>query len=346
MNALLLINHQTASKFYCEILKTLGYDVYIPLRTLRYGLGYDAVKEYRTINNNDIAQELDNFDFYQTYSIDKINKIMALISNNFQIVIALVIINRELLKMLSVSPTLRVYFVLWGSGETCNHYDFVHNNILNTPNKYYLIAHDYLVNKYVSLYGIPTNKYKYYQLGLYLKDNSVINSCSHIKNEVVIIISRIHLEDKRFFNLIVKIANNLSNVKFHVFGVDNQVSFVNSPNVTLHDECKNVEDIYANIKNFRLAVNFSIYEDVLQYSPVEFATIGIPFLYPSTGALAKVIGHSDVFTYKNIDELCDKIKYLITDNNLDKYEDEYKKINTFIHDKYKFENLIDSYKDI
>lgn len=344
MNILLLVNHPTAAKFYCEIFKRYNHNIYVPMQFGFPGMiGGEEIKQYRTMNNNDVANFLDSYNLYHhNLSIDALNNIFKIISKNFDIIITAYHINRELLKMISLAKN-KAYFILWG--DICNRYDFIHKNILETPNKYYLIANDYLINKYVPLYSIPENKYKFYQLGLYLKDNNVTNTCTHSKNEVVIIISRLHAI-RSFYDIIVKIAETICNVKFHVFGVDNQVSFGDSPNVTLHSACANVEEIYENIKDFSLALNFLIHEDVLQYSPIEFATIGIPFLYPSHGALFKIIGKSDTFTYNNIDELCSKIKYLICDNNLDKHKDEYEKINNMMYNKYKLENLVDSYKDI
>lgn len=344
MNIFLFVNHPTAAKFYCEVFKRNNYNTYVPKQFGFPGMiGGEEITKYRTINETDVANFLDSYNlYYHGLTIDALNIVVDVISKNFDIIITAYHGNRELLRMFSLLKN-KVYFILWG--DIYNQFEYIHNNILNTPEKYYLIANDYLINKYVSSYGIPNDKYKYKQLGLYLKDNSVINSCTHSRNEVLIIISRLHAI-RSFYDIIVRIAKTVCDVKFHIFGVDNQVFFGDSPNITLHDTCVNVEDIYSNIKDFRLALNFSIFEDVLQYSPTEFATIGIPFLYPSYGALAKVIGNSNAFTYKNIDELCDKIKYLMIDNNLDKHKEEYEKINNILYNRCKLENLVDSYKDI
>jgi len=343
MKIAIFINHNTAAKFYCNIFKKLGHTVYVPLYCSieNNTLQYDDVLKYRNIEMCEYVSILDKFDFYNHDT--NINNIYNIIINNFDIVITLHCINNTLNYLLSNSHIF-VYYILWGDFECPNKYINIHNNILNNTKKYYLFCHEFLINNYDIKYNIPKEKYKFARLGI--NDISKIENTymNDEKNELLIIVSRLGILHYAF-DFIKNIAYKFPNIKINIFGKNNNVIF-NNDNVILNSTFENENDLYNSIKKFKLCININHFVDIIQYSTIEISCINIPFLYHYDSSVNKIINNDNYFVYKNNEELCDKIKYLFTDDNLEKYKDIYQNNNSIIYNKYKFDNVINYYHDI
>ena len=343
MKIAILVNHNTAAKFYCEIFKKLGHTVYVPLYCSieKNTLQYSEVLKYRNIEMCEYVSILDKFDFYKEEG--DVNEIYDILVNNFDIVITLHIINKELNNLLSKS-SLIVYYIMWGDVECQYKYIDIHNNILINNKKYFLFCHDFLINNYDIKFNIPKEKYKFARIGINDISNFENTYTNTKNNDIIIIASGIHL--KPYLQIFIEsVTSKNSHITFNIFGKNNNIIFPNK-NIILHSTFENENDLYNKIKNFKLCINISHYKDILQYSTIEMACLNIPFLYSFDSAVNKIINNNNYFVYNNNDELCDKINYLCKDDNLNKYKNVYHNNNSIIYNKYKFESVINYYHDI
>jgi hypothetical protein len=350
MKIAVLINHNTAAKFYSELFKKLGHQVYIPLYCSleNYTLQYDNVKKYRNINEDEFnfVKTLDEFDFYNNNNESDNEKIFLLLNNNFDIIITLHCINNILNIKLSTSNK-KVYFILWGDFDRPNPYLNCHNSITNIENKYYLFCHKFLLNNLDILYSIKPNKIKFMRLGINdicSYENTYINDINNTNNNLLIIISRLHLFPN-IIEFIINISLKLPNININIVGKNNNIKF-NNKNIILHESFTNETDLYEFIKKFKLSLNINHHVNIIQYSAVELSCIGFPIIYSKNSSMSKIINNPNIFEYSNLDELYEKILFFINTNNLLKYEEVYKNNNKIIYENYKISNVIEDYKEI
>ncbi len=345
MKIAVLINHNTASKFYCEIFKSLGHEVYIPLKCdyENYTLQGNDVKKYRNINDENIIDILDNFNFYSNKN-NNIHNIINIFNNYFDVIITLHVINQELNRQLSLINK-KVYYILWGAKYNNNPYTLIHRNILNNENKYYLFCHKFLLNNIEIKFKIPKNKIKFLRLGL-IQMSSFENTYSVNNNDLLIIISRIHLNglnDKLIF--IKKLSKHIPNINIHIVGKDNNIDF-NEPNIIKHDSFEKEEDLLNFIKNFKLNLNINHDPNIIQYSTLELSCINMPIIYSKSSSLSKIIEYDNIFQYENFQELCQIIIYFMNTDNLLLHKEVYENNNRIIYENYKFTNIINDYQII
>lgn len=344
MKIAVLINHNTAAKFYCEIFKKLNIEVYIPLYCSieKNTLEYNEVLKYRTIKKYNFINTLDDFDFYNKNQKNKVvEDIYNILINNFNCIITLHPINNYLNLLLSLSNNL-IYFIMWGDTCIINHYKYIHNNILNTSNKYYLFCHDFLLNNFDIELNIPQNKIKYAPLGLPPLNCNKNTNLVRDNKDVLIIISRLHLFGD-LVNLILYLAKELPEINFNIVGKNNLYNFTNIKNVIIHNTFEKEDELYNFIQNFNLNININPFNHILQYSAVEIAYFNIPNLYRKNSTLDRILNFDNYFVYDTNIELVTKIRNLILNKKLNEYLEISRLNNQKLYEKYKFENLIDYY---
>lgn len=352
--ALILINHNTAAKFFCDIFQECGYDTYIPLIcTLENGLlTDDKAKKYRTLNNQEFVQALDTYDFYKSNNTN-IEYITNIISDHFDIIITLYTINKKLSTWLSICDK-RVYFIIWGDDCSTNLYEselHINNNILNYPNKYYLFTHSFLLDTFRTNKNIPLDKIQYAPLSCPKYMDNYYNSvnCNYSDLKVVIITSRLCLNNydtiNERINVITKLAIALSAVTFHIVGKSNNTNkFQNLPNVIIHPTFDLEIDLYTFIKQFPLTININYAPYILQYSSMETACINIPMLYKRDSTIDKILQYDNYMRFEDQNDLINKVKELLINQKLSSMLDISRKNNDIIYQIYKFDNCIKHFR--
>ncbi len=344
MKIAILINHNTASKFYCEILKKMGHIVYVPLfcsyenKTLQY----EQVLNERNIEIDNNIKILDNFDFYkQDNDINVINNIYNIINDNFDIVITLHIINNTL-NNLFLNSNKKIYYVVWGN-ETNNQFiGYNYINISNIPNKFFSIA-----NKYLFDLIDKNDKYKYMPIGLPNMEK-YFNTYNPTENTLIIIISRLSKfkysnDYVHIYNYIVQLINSLPEYLIYICGKENETIKLTNGNVKFIT-FDTTDELYKNINKFKLNINISISDNILQYSSYECSCIGIPTLYKINSALDKTIKeylHNDeyIFRYNEFTDLINKINiYMKMDKNI--LQNKFKIYRDIINNDKNIDNLI------
>ena len=344
MRILILINHNTAAKFFCEMFNKLGYETYIPFicNVEKYVIHREEVLKYRSISlEHQFVRDLDNFNFYnQNPDKNQLNKVIDIINKNFDIVLTLHVVSISINLFLSIS-NLRVYFIFWGDDSRNNQYHIYNNNIIKNKNKFYFIAHPFLVDRYVNTYNIPRDKYIYVPLGI----NDISkheNSYNPNNNNILLIISRLKLVHSSIINFIVSLANMCPNINFHIYGKSNEGFNFSQKNIIIHKSLTNEDDLYDIIKTYRLAININHHQNMIQYSSVEYSCINIPNFYQKGSGIDSIIKTDNFLRFENTSDLAEKIKSYLKDEN--NYKDVKDNNNRILYDFYKIDSLVDKYK--
>lgn len=348
-----LINHNTAAKFYGEILKKLGHIVYIPLycsieeKTLQY----NDVLTIRNIEKCDYVDILDKFDFYGQNK--DVKHIYDILNSKFDIIMTLHAIN-DVLNKLFLNSEKKIYYIVWGNetNDPLIGYRNKYDEIIKKNNLYFSIGNRYIYK----LIGI-NNKYKYMPLGLF-NIEQYENIYYPNNNDILIIISRLQIFKNIYF-FIKQIAKSLPMYTIHVCGKFNEDAIFVEENIHKITFESNHE-LYQYIKKCKLNINMSLL-NVLQYSPYECACIGIPTLYQKNSALDTMLMDYDlqnkailidseidnillnkeyIFRYDNIDDLIEKIN-LYMDMDIEKLKLISKKYNEQIYNDKKIDKLVD-----
>lgn len=341
MRILILINHNKASKFYCNMFNKLGYETYIPFKCdiENYVLSGEDVLKYRTISNEmDFVKELDLYDFYSKNQTNQFERIISIIENNFDILLTLHIIN-PLINKKFLSLQLRTYFIMWGDFDN-DHYSIYHKGIIENENKYYFINHPFLIDEYIKKYNIPDHKYIYIPLGINdISKNE--NTYNPKNNDIVIIASRLK-SIPYAKNFIESLTMNCKNIHFHIYGKSNENVYFSTNNVFIHETLVDETELYNYIKKYKLAININHHRNIIQYSSMEYACINIPNFYQRNSAIDYIIKIDNFFIYDDIKSLCQKIElYLSCESD---YIDIKNKNNQILYNFYKFDQLIEQYK--
>lgn len=348
MRIAVLINHNTAAKFYAEMLKKLGHIVYLPLycsienKTLQYA----DVLNYRNIPIDNDVKILDSFDFYDN---DKnVKHIFNILNNKFDVIITLHAINNNLNILLTQSQK-KVYYIVWGR-ETDDHiigYKNIYRQIISKKNLYFSVAHKYIHNSFKN--DVNFNKFRYMPLGMF-DMSKYENTYEPINNSILIIISRLTIHKQFYrhvYDLIRNIITRCPNQIFCICGKENEKEIDSFPEKNVHFKTFDTNhEVYEYIKSCKLNINISVWNSVLQYSPFECACIGIPTLYAEKSALDVTITNTNTdinkkfpFRYNNIDDLSEKIK-LYANMNVDKLKKIYKDFNQSVYNILKIDNLL------
>lgn len=337
MKIAVLISHNTAARFICQILKRLGHEVYIPLfcSIENNTLQYDSARHFRNINDTEVSNLLDAYDFYSLHNhIFDSERIGQTLIINFHLIITMHCIDHNLNIYLSRGNG-RVYHVLWGDDNPFNPYHYVHENIMNNPTQYYLVTLPTMISKL----GLPIEKCKQAKLGIDNIDRfSNIYTSTNV-NSVVIIISRIHHPINEFNRKFIEdLADRLPNIEFHIVGKDNSFWF-QKPNLHCHQTFNSTEELYYFIASKKAAINLLRSPYVLQYQSVEFGCINIPCFYAQGCSLYNIIGDS-CFCYRNLEDLVQKINTLLVNNMISEFKYIYENINSVLYNSYKIDNLL------
>jgi len=348
MRIAILINHNTAGKFFGNILKELGHETYIPLKCSceKYALVDEDVKNIRTLNKEEYIDKLDNYDFYSSNNNQERNELIyEILVNNFDIIFTLHVININLNIMLSNTNKI-IYYVLWGDFKinNRNNYSFIENNINNIENKYYLIMHKFLLEPYSKFLNL--NKIKYARIGLPFQENyKNIYKLRENNNKILIVLSRLHI-----LNYLGDWINNyfskiFPNLIIYVIGKFNENYHFTSNNVI--KMCfDDINDVYKNMNECCINLNISLDENILQYSVIECANMNIPTLYRNNSSVSKIIDNkniNNIFSYGDDNDLIKKIIILIIENRLKDYEDIYTENNKKLYEEYDINKVKDDW---
>jgi hypothetical protein len=308
MKIAVLINHKTAAVSFSDVLKKLNHDIYIPLQC---GIEVGAfsgkeVSAHRTLAN----MILDRHDLYNTsLNTTTIDDLYEELLTEFDAIITYHPINATLNQKLSRQFKVKVYVVLWGELDGVVLHQSMNSmmNDFKRNNHSFIVCHKHLFKHICFYHGM-----KYLPLGIpsYVEDMYSTHT-GHL-NFILIIQSRLNNSYwSEFKHLIDFVASHNPDYTFVVCGKDNQdVKFSSQNIITLY--LKKHEDLLKFMSISKLMICNNTGSTTLQYSPIESACIGLPFIYHTKHtSLVSEIGKVPDFMYTSSDSCSERIRHLM-----------------------------------
>jgi hypothetical protein len=309
MKVAILVNHKTAALSFADIFKKMNHDVYIPVHC---GIEFGAFAGIDVINTRTISNVI--IDQYDLYDINihqsTIEKLTNELLNNFDIIITYHPINTELNRKLSNQTKVKLYVVIWG--ELFG--DVIHPNIelflceFKQSNHKFIVCHAHLFKLLPSYVNV-----KYLPLGMPSYVERMYSSYTGHLDFIIIVQSRLNnpvwVEFKKMIDTISILNQNYT---FIVCGKDNLDVQFKSQNV-MNLYMKKYEDVLKFMSISKLMICNDTKCVTLQYSPIEAACIGLPFIYSSEHtSLTSEIGKVPEFTYTTIETCSNRIRNLMS----------------------------------
>jgi len=275
----ILVNHATAGTFYSQLFKSLGWDIYLPLKcSIEPIFVDDKVTAVRTIHD----PILDNYDFYG--NSENISPLVLEKLSEYDLILTYHVINRLLNIWLLNHKTV---YIIWGR-ENDHHLDtfaYLHDFVLASKTAVFGISHSYILEdlpshrKYVDLpLGLPSINYRWK---------------GETSNKVLVVISRCWLKEwQNALKILGYLAERLPQFQFVICGKNNNFNHPRVSSLTFVD----TDSLYEYMSSCRLGISFSFHRNILQYSTIEMATLGLPFIYEQGSAVARILGSRLAFS--------------------------------------------------
>ena len=321
MKAAILINHYTAALFYNDILTSLGFQTYIPCQCGIEPLTMqEQSKIIRTIPHDEEISILDEYDFYLPATLTERKKTAMILNSKFDLIFTYhpINVNEYLL-----NSATKVYFIIWGdiSNDHFMHYRWkkyffssstFYDKIISSNEKYFIIANDHLKEDLDS-----NQKYLSLPIGINHDIERYLNCRKPITNgKIIIILSRVHklVEINPFFlSFMHQLFSGFPNQHFQIIGKENNNAYFQEFSNVEMIRFENTSELYAYVSNGFVSINYSIHENVLQFSPLEMACFNVPQFYMRGSAVDKLLQQDNHFRYDDIQDLKFKLSLFLED---------------------------------
>lgn len=310
-NILYLLNHKTLTDFEVPLLIKRGYGVYIPKKynslAKENSINYSTVNFYDNFLHitPDVIGLLNNIDWFSNVPLP--SNVLNVINDNFKYIFITLLTKAPLLNQLITHFNGTIYYRFFGLDGNKSYYEHIKGHV--SPKVKYIFSYDEIYQFEKTRFFNESNSC-IIPLGLSnTKIEQLHNTYNRKSDNVAFVCSRIHPKCKYYFDIYKTFISNFRDIKYLIFGKDNEAVAANQNIVNNLPDDK----FYSAIAECSCMYYHGIEPRHLHYHPLEAIVIGIPIIFHRESLLSGYL-YDSPGKCNNIEDALIKIKRIIAND--------------------------------